>query len=202
MLNFLGNIKGRVGDKRGARQAFEQVVAKDPNFRPGGINLSWLDIEEKRFDEARARLQKMLTTRADDPDVLYEIGVLELRAGRPEEALQHWKKAHEVQRADPRPGLATIDALMGQRKPDAAAAAAKSLAAAYPEEINVQLTLSQALLGNGDTAQARQALQEATRLAGFDADRQVHIGRLQLSAGNPEGASHNVTKRCRRGQMT
>lgn len=194
MLNFLGNIKGRIGDKRGARVAFEQVVAKDPNFRPGGINLSWLDIEEGRFDPARTRLQKMLTQRKDDPDVLYELGVLEARAKRPDEALKHWQRADEVQRQDPRPGLAMIDLLSALRRFDAALATAKTLVAKYGDNVHVQLAISRAHLAGGDVITARQSLGEATRVAGFDPDQQTLIGRLQLAAGNPDGAAYNVSK--------
>ncbi|MEL4178074.1 XrtA/PEP-CTERM system TPR-repeat protein PrsT [Roseateles sp. PN1] len=194
MLNFLGNIKGRIGDKAGAREAFSQVLAKDPAFRPAGINLSWLDIEEKKFDPARIRLKQMLTRVKDDPDVLFELGVLELRAGKPAEAMIHWQRAEDVQRADPRPGLAMIDLLSSQKQLDKALATAKLLVAKHPSKLPVQLALGRAYLAVGDSTNARLSFQEATRLAEFDAEKQVMIGRLQLMTGNPDGAAYNVQK--------
>ncbi|MDT8998136.1 PEP-CTERM system TPR-repeat protein PrsT [Paucibacter sp. APW11] len=194
MINFLGNVRGRIGDKAGARAAFQQVLAKDPAFRPAGINLSWLDIEERRFDEARTRLTQMLTRMKDDPDVLFELGTLELRAGRPAEALRQWQKADDVQRQDPRPGLAMIDYYSSQRQVDKALETAKMLAGKQPSKFAVQLALGRAYLAAGESTNARLSLQEATRLAEFDADKQVAIGRMQLMAGGIDQASYNVQK--------
>lgn len=194
MLNFLANILSRTGDKQGARQAFERLLAKDPANRPAGINLSWLDIEERRFDEARTRLRKMLSRQADDPDVLFELGVLESRAGHLDEAIKVWQRADDFQRRDPRPGLAIVDALERQRKAAAALVVAKALSARFSEDIHVQLTLSRTYFNGGEPVLGKLALQEATRMVGFDAERQVHIGRLQLLAGNADAAAYNATK--------
>lgn len=194
MLNFLGNVRGRTGDKAGARAAFQQVLAKDASFRPAGINLSWLDIEEKHFDEARVRLNQMLTRVKDDPDVLFELGMLELRAGKPSEALRHWQKADDVQRQDPRPGLALIDYYANQRQNDKALEIAKTLAGKQANKYPVQIALARAYLAAGESTNARLSLQEATRLAEFDAEKQVAIGRLQLVAGAVDQAGYNVQK--------
>ncbi len=194
MINFLGNIKGRVRDTKGARDAFTQVLTKDPNFRPGIINLSWLDIEEGKFDPARARLKQALAAKADDPELLFQLGTLEFRAKRPQEALVHWKRADELLRNDPRPGLAIVELHIGQRQGVAAVAAAKTLVGKYPDNVFVQTALSRAHLANGEVMPARAVLQEATRMAGFDPNLQVTIGRLQLGAGNLDGAAYNATK--------
>ncbi|HLO93037.1 MAG TPA: tetratricopeptide repeat protein, partial [Burkholderiaceae bacterium] len=34
LINYLGNIKGRLGDKGGARASFQQALAKSPGFKP------------------------------------------------------------------------------------------------------------------------------------------------------------------------
>jgi putative PEP-CTERM system TPR-repeat lipoprotein len=194
MLNFLGNVRGRTGDKAGARQAFEGVLARDPKFRPAGINLSWLDIEEGRFDPARTRLTQMLATRRDDPDVLFQLGMLELRAGRPAEAMRHWLRSTDVQRKDARPGLAMVNQYLVQRQPDKAVEMARTLAAQFPGQIQVTLALARAQMAAGDAAASRSALTEATRLAEFDAGLLVGIGRLQMAAGHFEGADYSVAK--------
>jgi putative PEP-CTERM system TPR-repeat lipoprotein len=194
MLNFLGNIKGRIRDTKGAREAFNLVLSKDPSFRPGVINLSWLDIEEGKFDAARARIKQALGAKADDTDLLFQLGTLEFRARRPQEALVNWKRADELLRTDPRAGLAVVELLAAQRQGEAAVAAAKTLVGKYPDNIFVQTSLSRAHLANGEVMPARAVLQEATRMAGFDPTLQVMIGRLQLGAGNPDGAAYCVTK--------
>ena len=193
-LNFLGTIQGAAGDKAGARATYGAVLGKDASFRPAALNLVRLDIGDSRFDDARRRLNELLAKRSDDPDMLFELGMLEQRAGRPVEALRHLKKANDVQRRDTRPGIALIDLQLGQREPDQALETAKALASKFPDDLGVQIALGRTYLAAGDAGNARNIFQGMTRLADFDPDTQVAIGRLQLSAGNPDGAAYNVQK--------
>ncbi len=193
-LNFLGTIKGATGDKVGARATYSQVLARDPTFRPAALNLVRLDVGDRAFDDARRRLSEMLAKRHDDPDVLYELGMLEQRAGRPTEAIRHLQKANEVQRRDPRAGMALIEVQLGQRQAELALAAAKELAAKYPDNVVVLLALGRTQLTVGDKGSARSAFQAATRRAEFDVETQIVIGRLQLAADNPDGASYSAEK--------
>ncbi len=193
-LNFLGSIKGATGDKQGARAAYTQVLAKDPEFRPASLNLVRLDINEKHYDEARRRLDGMLKKRHDDSDVLYEYGMLEQRAGRFSEAIRYLQKAGEVQRRDIRPTMALIDLYLSLRQPDQARDTAKALVSRKPDNLAVQLALARSYLAVGDADNARTTLTDANRLAGYDADSLVVIARMQLEAGNPSGANYSVMK--------
>lgn len=193
-LNFLGSVKGATGDKAGARAAYLQVLLKDPAFRPAALNLVRLDINEKRFDEARRRLDGMLSKRHDDPDVLFEYGMLEQRAGRVAEAIRHLQKASDVQRRDARPALALIDLHLSQRQGDQALNVAKTLASKTPDNLSVQLALGRTYLAVGDAGNARSVFTGATRLADYDAGTQLVIARLQLTAGNPDGAAYSAQK--------
>jgi putative PEP-CTERM system TPR-repeat lipoprotein len=193
-LNFLGSLKGASGDKAGARAAYTQVLAKDPAFGPAALNLSRLDVGEKRFDEARRRLDGLLKKNSNDSQVLFEYGLLEKRADRLPEAIRHWTKAGQVQRTDPTPTLALIDLYLGQRQGDLALTAAKELASKFSTNLKVQLALARTYLANGNAADARMILTTATRLAEFDPRSQVAIARLQLAAANPDGAAYSVYK--------
>ena len=194
MINFLGNVKGRLSDKKGMRETFQRALAQDPKFRPAIINLTWLDLEEGRLDDARARLQAFLTIKDDDPDVLYQLGLVELQARRPDVAMALWTRAENGPYKDARPGLAMVDLLLSQRQTEKALPIAKALAARYPGLAVVQISLARAHRAAGDLPAARSSLLEATKLAGFDVDALVQIGRLQLAAGNPDGATHAAAK--------
>jgi putative PEP-CTERM system TPR-repeat lipoprotein len=170
------------------------VLTKDPAFRPSALNLVRLDVNEGRFDEARHRLDGMLATRHDDPDALFEYGMLEQNAGRGGEAIRRLQKASEVQRRDLRPALALIDLYVGQRQTDQALSVAKALASKRPDELIVQLALGRTYLALGDAASARIVFNAATRLAGYDPETQMVIARLQLLAGNPDGAAFSAQK--------
>lgn len=193
-LNFLGSIKGAMGDKAGARAAYTQVLVKDAAFRPSALNLVRLDVGEKRFDDARRQLDGLLAKRHDDSDVLFEYGMLEQRVGRVAEAVRHLQKAGEVQRRDIRPSLALIELYLSQRQPGQALDVAKALASKTPDNLGVQLALGRTYLAVGDAGNARSVFTGATRLADYDAESQLVIARLQLAAANPDGAAYSVQK--------
>ena len=194
MVNFLGNIKGRLGDNAGMRAAFDQALAKDPKFRPTVINMSLLDIDEGKLDAARNRLNAWLKGNPNDGEALFQLGVVEQRANKLALSAAIWTKANGLQSKDPRPGLALVDQLLQQRQNTQALTAAKTLAGKYPESVPVLQTLGRARLAIRDFTMARQAFQEASKYAGFDPVTQVNISRLQLAAGNPAGALHAVNK--------
>jgi putative PEP-CTERM system TPR-repeat lipoprotein len=193
-LNFLGSVKGGTGDKAGARAAYTLVLSKDANFRPSILNLVRLDISEKRFDDARRRLDALLVKSRDDSDALFEYGMLEQRAGKSTDAIRYLTKASEIQRRDIRPALALIDLYQSQRQPAKALEVAKAQASKTPDNLPVQLALGRAYLAAGDAANARSVFTGATRLAEYDAGTQLVIARLQMAAGNPDGAAYSAQK--------
>ncbi|MFY9513763.1 MAG: XrtA/PEP-CTERM system TPR-repeat protein PrsT [Rubrivivax sp.] len=194
MLNFLGNIKGRLGDKKGLRAAYEQALAKNPKFRPVVMNMSWLDLEEGRYDDARNRLATLLKDLPKDPDLLFQLGMVEQAAGRMDDAMARWTEADNVQQKDPRPGTAIVEYLLSQRQSEKALAAVKTLSSRYPDNLPVIMTSARTYAMAGDAALARKTLQEASTKVGADPGALVAIGRLQLQIGHPEGAAYNVGK--------
>lgn len=193
-LNFLGTLKGTTGDKAGARAIYLQVLAKNPGFVPALLNLVRLDVAEKRFEDARPRLDALLKQDGNDYLVLFEYGLLEQQANRPAEAIRYLTKAGDVQRTDPVPTLVLIDLHLRQRQGDQAVNAAKLLAGKFSTNVRVQLKLAQAYLATGDAASARTVLGGATRLAEYDPRSQVSIARLQLAAANPDGSAYSISK--------
>lgn len=194
MLNFLGNIKGRLGDKKGLKEAYDRALAKDPKFRPVVMNMSWYDMEEGRYDQARARLKAFLKDNPKDPDVLFQLGSLEESARRMSEAVTYWSEADRVQQKDPRPAIALVNLYLADRQHDKALAAAKALMANYADVPQAQMALARAYLATGDSQLARQALSDATAKAGFDVDTLLTVGRMQLQVGNMDGAVHAANK--------
>jgi putative PEP-CTERM system TPR-repeat lipoprotein len=193
-MNFLGTLKGASGDKAGARAAYTQVLAKNSTFVSSALNLVRLDVGEKRFDDARRRLDALLKQDSNDYRVLYEYGLLEQRAERPAEAIRHLTKAGDVQHNDPSPTLILIDLHLKQRQGDQALTAAKLLASRFAANLKVQLALAQTYLATGDAANSRTVLTTATRLAEFEPRSQVTIARMQLAAANPDGAAYSLSK--------
>ena len=194
MLNFLANIKGRLGDKKGMRSTLQLALDKDPKFRPSVMNMSWLDMEEGRLDDARKRLTAHLKDKSDDPDVLFQMGMLEQQAKRPAAALALWTKADGVQNLDPRAGLARVDLMIANNQADQAVVAAKALSGKYPEAVVVFHALARASMALGDNTMARQALQDASRFARNDVGALLLTGRMQLAVNQPDAAAYTANK--------
>ncbi|MGQ5523285.1 XrtA/PEP-CTERM system TPR-repeat protein PrsT [Chitinimonas sp. PSY-7] len=193
-MNFLGSLKAANGDITGARQAFNNLLSKDPLFPAAVLNMAKLDVSERRLDDARKRLTDFLAKRQDNADAIFELGLLEFRAGRPAEAVRHLQKASELPRSDMRPFLALIEVYRSQRQFQYALTIAKKLAAKYPDAPPAQLALGRAFLSMGDYANARNTLQLASRLAEYNTDILLEIARLQLQANNGDAAYYDAQK--------
>jgi putative PEP-CTERM system TPR-repeat lipoprotein len=193
-INFLGSVHVGLGNKVEARKAFETALAKDAGFRPAVISLVRLDASDERYDDGRRRLNQLLAKKSDDALVLFELGMLERQARRQAEAVRHFSKANDIQKGDPRPGLALADIHMQRRDFDQALEVVKALASKFPDNRQVSVALGRAMLAVGDAPGARSVFLNMTRLAEYDPELQTAIGRLQLSAGNPAGALYNVQK--------
>ncbi|MFT3847303.1 MAG: PEP-CTERM system TPR-repeat protein PrsT [Propionivibrio sp.] len=193
-LNFLGSTMRASGDLKGARSAYAQALEKDASFRPAILNLVRLDLSEKRFDEARKRLDALLIKQPDDHEALYEYGLLERRAGRIDEAVRRMLKAADVQRQDARPALALIDLYLSRRDPAKALEVAKTWSSRLPDDLPVQIALGRTLLASGDAGAALSVFTGAARLAEYDARTLVTIGYLQIQAGSLDGAAYCAQK--------
>ncbi len=193
-LNLLGAVRAANGDVAGARQAYEQVIARDARFIPAHLNLARIESSQGQHAAARQRLTRLATAHKDDTRVMLELGQLEQRAGNLTAAVEWLRKATAKAPNDPGAGLALVEILHLMRQPEAALNAAKEVALRNPQNFSALTVLGQAYLASGEAAAARLTFRDMTRLAEFDPDAQVRIGRLLLDAGFPDDAEYNAQK--------
>lgn len=193
-LNLLGVVKGATGDRVGARKAYSDALIKEPRFTPAALNLARLDAAEGRPDDARKRLNAILAANRNDASAMYEMGMLEQRAGRPGEASRWLERGLEQQPKDVRIGVALIDLYLSQRNLDAARKTASDIGARLPDNLDVLAAEARVQIAAGNRAGAVQTMKDMTRMAEFDPMLQVRIGRMQLMASNPSGAAYNAQK--------
>ncbi len=187
-LNFLGALKLRSGDLAGAKAEFQRALAVDPAFKPSGVNLVQILAQERQYPQARVLLSQLVSSHTEDTDLVYEQGVLEMKAGDVTLAMRYFQRASEQQRGDPRAGIALINLLQSQGEADKARAAARQMETNFPGNLAVKLALGRFYAQRNETALARELLLSASNMAGPDAEAQNQIARLQLSTSNPEGA--------------
>jgi Tfp pilus assembly protein PilF len=74
---FLGTLLMANGERKEARAAFELAKADDPRAVAADLALTQMDFAERKFDDARARLQTVLSMDAGNLTVLRWLGVIE-----------------------------------------------------------------------------------------------------------------------------
>lgn len=192
--NFVGALHAARGERAEARIAYVRALELDAGFTPSQLNIARLDLSEGRFEAARRAYEDMLAKDRRDVVAMYELALLEARAGRIDEAIRWHEKAALERPGDVRLGLALVEAKRAQRDLPGALEAAKALAARRSGDLRVLDALARIQIERRDMKAAQQTLREMTRLAEFEADAQVRIGYLQLSAGNPAGARYSADK--------
>lgn len=192
--NFVGALHAARGERVEAHAAYARALELDADFTPSRLNLARLEVSEGRFDAARRTYDDMLKKDRRDAVAMYELALLEERAGKAAEAVRWHEKAALEKPGDLRIGLALVEAKRAQRDLPGALEAAKALAARQSGGLRVLDALARIQTEAGEAKAAQQTLREMTRIAEFDADAQIRIGYLQLSAGNPAGARYSAEK--------
>jgi tetratricopeptide (TPR) repeat protein len=95
---FLGNLLMVHGDGKEARVALVAANSDDPKFIPAYLSLAQLDVTERKFDDAAARLQKVLSINSGNTTARLWLGNIEETKGNHEQALKNYR---DVVAADP-----------------------------------------------------------------------------------------------------
>ncbi len=193
-LNLLGVARQAAGDRKGARSAYESAAKITKDLTAPQINLARLDLGDGNVERARSRVQGVLKDRPRDTQAMYELALVEERAGRPEEAIRWLEKARALNRRNVAASAKLIDLYVAAKAPDKALDVAKALESVLPDDVEAQTTLARAYLALGNRKAAEVALTRATRLAAFDPARQTELARYQLAAGNVQGAVYSLEK--------
>jgi putative PEP-CTERM system TPR-repeat lipoprotein len=192
--NMLATAYLQAGDRRRARQWYGKALTINPDFRPAIINLAQLDALEKRYDSARAALDRLLAKEPENQRLLYELATLEKQSGSLPNALRLLEKAYEFDRDAAYVAFRLIDYSLVAGNNDRAFEVASDLRRQDAENPRVYLAMGRVELAKGDTAAAQAAFQKAVKLAGFDAQTLYEIAEWQLRAGNPEEARWSLQK--------
>ncbi|MET0208180.1 MAG: XrtA/PEP-CTERM system TPR-repeat protein PrsT, partial [Burkholderiaceae bacterium] len=190
-----GVARRALGNTAGARQSFEQALVLDPALVEPQLGLARLEIGERKFDAAQARLDALLRADEKNIDALYEMALLsEARGQLPD--VQRWlAKAADLSGArQTRADQALVAWYLRREQPVQAMDAAKKLLAKAPEDPQAMIAYARAQLANRDVAGAKGTLTAAGRRSGFGADVLTDIAALQLSARDLPGAAYSLDK--------
>jgi putative PEP-CTERM system TPR-repeat lipoprotein len=193
--NLLGVAKRQAGKLAGAKAAFEEAARLDAKLTAPRLNLARMEIAEKTYDTAAARLAAILKAEEKNAEAMFEMAVLSERRGQLPET-QRWleKAVDSSSTKEARWPLALAEFHLRHGRPPQALEAAKVASSRTPEDLAVLMTLARMQLATSDAASARSTLTTATRIAEYNAPAQVQIALLQLSANHAAGAAYSLEK--------
>lgn len=193
------NLRGRIELQRGnrdkARAAFEEAVKLDPVYFPAADSLAALDADDKRFDAAVGRYDKILA--ADPRNVGANLAVVMLRAragASPNDLMGMLTKLIRLMPSEPRPRLALIELQMNAKDIKAALATAQDAVTAVPDSAEAWRFLAQiqAIAGNGN-----QAIASFNKLISLRPDAPepyMLLAQLYTSRGDKANATATVKR--------
>ncbi len=101
IVNNLGNVYMKQENLAAARSAYEKALELNPGYVIARVNLAVLSLRNKKTAEAYAAFQEILKAYKDDADIRNGLGVCELKRGRVEEGVNHFRKAIDIQGESP-----------------------------------------------------------------------------------------------------
>ena len=193
-VNLQGVVRMAAGDKSGSRAAYEKALSLNPRYQPALLNLARLDIADGKPEAARARLTEMLKVNKNNGEAMFEMALLEERAGRTAEAIEWLEKARQIPKHRVDVGNYLTDLLVRQRDFERALKVAKDVVSREPKNFSALRALARTEIAAGDIRGAKQTLGVMGPLASFDPGQNVEIARLQFAAGDRENAVYSLDK--------
>ncbi|WP_431052020.1 XrtA/PEP-CTERM system TPR-repeat protein PrsT [Roseateles sp. L2-2] len=191
----LGLARRTAGNAAGAREAYQKANQLDPLLIEPQLGLVRIDISQRQFDAAQARLDAMLKVDEKNADALYEMALLSEARGQTADVQRWLSKAADVSGSrNTRADQALVAWMLRQDQPGPALEAAKRLLAKAPDDPQALITYAKAQFANRDLTGARSTLTNAARRAGFGADVLAQIAALQLDARDFDGAAYSLDK--------
>jgi tetratricopeptide (TPR) repeat protein len=129
-----------------AREQLEKLTALVPGEPAGWANFGLLLMRQQELDAAAEKLAKAEELAPKSGEIQRLLGLLESRKGRLPEAIQHWKRALEIEPADLRAAYALAEDLERRSGPEAEAEAQRTLESILAREDNLAVRVECARL--------------------------------------------------------
>ncbi len=188
LLNLLGSAQATAGQKEKARISFENAISLDPEAITAYINLSKLDLADKKFNEVEQRLLMLNQKFPKDISLMVDLAQLYSVQQNYPEALMWLNKAKELNAKSLPVILATVDNhLKSGKYPEALRVANEGLEI-FPNNFQLLDALARSYTATGNKEKATATYQGMVRDAGFNEKRLFEIARQQTALEDYRGA--------------
>ncbi|HEX7455165.1 MAG TPA: XrtA/PEP-CTERM system TPR-repeat protein PrsT [Gallionella sp.] len=193
------NLRGKAllgkGDTAGARKSFEQALSKNPVYFPAVASLVSLDLAEHKPDEARKRLETLLSKDPNNLQALLALAELRARDGASlDEQAGLISKAVSGNPSDPAPRLALIGLYLRNKEAKKALSAAQEALAVLPDRPEILEAAGQAMQAAGDSNQALAIYGKLATLLPKAVQPYLHMAEIHLATKNKDAAREVLKK--------
>lgn len=197
--NLRGGVMMLKKDSAGARSSFEKAVALDPSYLPAVVNLSRLDLADKRNDQARARLDALVKLRPKDASAyLAQADVLNRTGADATEVVKALEQgAQAASNAKPLQ-LALVKLLSAQKKYTEALAVAAQAQSSNPDDPAVLSALGALQMAAGKPELAISTINKLISVQPDDPGALIMLASAQSGSGNDAEADQTLQKAYRR----
>ena len=183
--DFLGLMLAASGDMKGARIAFQAAKAADPSFVQSDLALVQVDAIESQFEDARKRLEAVLTVNGNNLTARLWLGNIEETLGHHNSAIDHFRKVlqSDPENAQASNNLAYLLTEYANNADEALKYAEKAVNAA-PEKAIYADTMGWTLYRKGLYGTAIPYLEKAAAEKGGDVVWKYHLAMAYAKSGD------------------
>jgi len=194
----LAQLQVTRGEFEAALKTAEAVLAIDS----GNVNARLIEsaalMGQKRFGDSRQILDAMIKSSPSSPDVLFQLGVVNLSENRFKEAEDNFRRAYQLNPANSRGLMGMVETNMAQNKPDAALKLLEDEAGKGPNRMDLMVAMGNTAVRAGKYDLAVQSFQKvgATLEKGSKAmgDIYLRIGETYRRKGDANSAIQALQK--------
>lgn len=192
------NLKGAAylgkKDFANARSSFEKTLSIDPTNYPAAVNLVQLDLQDKKPEAAKKRLEGVLEKDKKNTQVMSALAGLAMSQSQPKEATRWLEKATQENPEALPPAMVLTAHYLRIGEKQKALTLAQKLQGSNPDSLEILELLAQAQFINDDKASALSSYQKLAAKKPDSAPAQFRIASIQMSMENPAAAADSLKK--------
>ena len=175
----LGNLALAMGDQVGAEREYNEAIRLDSSLVAGYVNLADFYRATGRDPQAEPLLRRAVERAPNDAGARHALGLLLVRLGQPDEALEQLSRSASLAPENPRYALVHGVALHDLRSPAAALAALTRALERHPADRDLLLTLAAYSREAGDLSRALGYARQAASLDPGDVETRRLVRELE-----------------------